>query len=239
VRVNDRMSASFHAVHRDRASHKVVAQIRGLLTSGRIRPGDRLPAERRLAETLQVGRSTVREAYRALEALGLIQVQPGTATRVAQPSLVTKLVPVNDAWPCGAWNRERQLLEVRLMLEPPVAALAARRATSEHLAKLRAVLETQERDLDDGRREAEADTHFHALLFDASGNPLLGDIADRVTALLGERWKKVAFSNRKTLSLSQHRRIFHAVRARNPKAAERHMRVHLRSIGELVLDVSR
>lgn len=237
--MNDRIGASFHAVRRDRASHMVVAQIRGLLISGRIRPGDRLPAERRLAETLQVGRSTVREAYRALEALGLIQVQPGTATRVARPSMVTELVPANDTRPSAARNRQRQLFEVRLTLEPAVAALAARRATPEHVAKLRAVLETQERDLDDGRKGLEADTDFHALLFDASGNPLLGDLADQVMALLYEQWQQVATPDRRTLSLCQHRRIFHAVEAQNPTAAERHMRVHLRSIEELVLDVPR
>jgi GntR family transcriptional repressor for pyruvate dehydrogenase complex len=235
--MNDELRASFHAVRRRRASQAVVAQIQDLLISGRIRPGDRLPAERQLAETFQVGRSTIREAYRALEALGLIRVQPGAATSVAQPPMVTRLVPLNDASPPGAWDHQRQLFEVRLVLDPPAAALAARRATPEQLAKLRAVLETQERDLADGGSGLEADTHFHTLLFDASGNSFLGDIAGQVTALLQGHREHFATPERGTLSLAQHRRIFQAVEARNPKAAERHMRAHLRKIEEMVLEL--
>jgi GntR family transcriptional repressor for pyruvate dehydrogenase complex len=237
--MNDEIRASLHAVRKRRASQDVVAQIQDLLVSGRIRPGDRLPAERELAETLQVGRSTIREAYRALEALGFIRVQPGAATSVAEPPMVTRLVPVNGTAPHGAWNHQRQLFEVRLVLDPPVAALAARRATPEQLEKIRAVLEKQERDLADGGSGLEADTQFHTLLFDAAGNSFLGDIADQVTALLGEHRAHFAAPDRGVLSLTQHRRIFQAVESRNPKVAERRMRAHLHSIAELVLDPSR
>jgi GntR family transcriptional repressor for pyruvate dehydrogenase complex len=237
--MNDEIRASFRAVRKHRASQAVVAQIQDLLISGRLRPGDRLPAERQLADTFQVGRSTLREAYRALEALGLIRVQPGAATSVAQPFTVTRLAPVNGTSQHAAWDHQRQLFEVRLVLDPPVAALAARRATPEQLAKLRTILETQERDLADGGSGLEADTHFHALLFDASGNSFLGDIADQVTALLRGHREHFATPERSALSLSQHRRIFQAVEARNPKAAERHMRVHLRNIEDIVLELPR
>jgi GntR family transcriptional repressor for pyruvate dehydrogenase complex len=235
--MNDEIRAAFRAVHKRRASQAVVAQIQDLLISGRIRPGDRLPAERQLAETFQVGRSTVREAYRALEALGLIRVQPGAATSVAQPSLAPRLMPGNGTGPLRTWDQQRQLFEVRLVLDPPSAALAARRATPEQLAKLRAVLEEQERDLANGGSGLEADTHFHAQLFDASGNSFLNDIAEQVNTLLREHREHFATPDRGALSLTQHRRIFQAVEARNPKAAERHMRAHLRSIEELVLQL--
>ncbi len=230
---------SFRPIHKRRASQAIVGQIQDLFISGRIRPGDRLPAERELAEAFQVGRSTIREAFRALEALGLIHVQPGTAAHVADPSTPARLVPVNGASPHGAWDRQRQLFEVRLVLDPPVAALAARRATPAQLAKLRVILEAQERDLAGGGTGLDADTRFHTQLFDASGNPILSDIAEQVTALLEEHRERVATPDRGALSLSQHRLILEAVEARDAEAAEHHMRVHLQDIADLVLKLPR
>jgi len=237
--MDEETQTSFRPVHKRRASHAIVVQIQDLFISGRIRPGDRLPPERELAETFQVGRSTVREAFRSLEALGLIQVQPGMATFVAKPSTFERLMPVNGNSPHGAWDRQRQLLEVRLVIDPPVAALAARRATPEQLARLRAALDAQERDLATGGSGLEADTDFHAQLFDASGNRFLNDIAEQVTVLLRDHRERFDTHDRRALSLSQHRRIFQAIEARNPTAAERRMRTHLQNIAELVLELPR
>jgi GntR family transcriptional regulator, transcriptional repressor for pyruvate dehydrogenase complex len=138
------MRLSLRAVHKRRASHDVVRQVQDLLISGRLRPGDRLPSERDLADTLQVGRSTIREAYRALEALGVIRVQPGAAAYVAE--LATHAIPTGMAEPSQfrTWEQQRQLFEVRLVLDPPIAALAARRATGDHLTRLRALVRPQE-----------------------------------------------------------------------------------------------
>jgi GntR family transcriptional regulator, transcriptional repressor for pyruvate dehydrogenase complex len=76
----------FRVVQKRRASQSIVAQVQELLVSGRIRPGDRLPSEREMAEALQVARTTVREAYRTLEVLGLISVRPGIGTVLVERS---------------------------------------------------------------------------------------------------------------------------------------------------------
>lgn len=82
----------FRAVRKHRASHSIVAQIQELLVSRRIRPGERLPSEREMAEALQVARTTVREAYRMLEVLGQISVRPGIGTM-----LIESATPDNPA----------------------------------------------------------------------------------------------------------------------------------------------
>jgi GntR family transcriptional repressor for pyruvate dehydrogenase complex len=233
--VDEGTGAPFRAVRKRRASQDVVAQIQDLLISGRIRPGDRLPAERQLAETFNVARSTVREAYRALEALGLIRVHPGTATRVIEPSNMPNPIPVNGTFSYGAWDQQRQLFEVRLVLDPPIAGLAARRATTGHLAKLRATLHEQERAGNGDGRAVEADIQFHTLLFEASGNPILCEFVSQVTAMLRVSWNRVAGPDREITSVTQHRLILQAVETRDAEAAERHMRTHLQSIEELVL----
>ena len=233
--MDDDSGASFHAVRRRRASQDIVAQIHDLLLSGRIRPGDRLPSERQLAETFQVGRSTVREAYRALEALGLIQVHPGTAACVIAPSIAPNAATVNGTFASDTWDQQRRLFEVRLVLDPPIAGLAARRATADHLTRLQATLYDQTRARNGDGRAVEADIQFHTLLFEASGNPILCEFAVQVTALLRASWSRMAGTERATASLAQHRRILRAVEVRDPKAAARHMRTHLHSIEELVL----
>jgi len=227
------MRLSLRAVHKRRASQDVVKQVQDLLISGRLRPGYRLPSERDLADTLQVGRSTIREAYRSLEALGVIRVQPGAAAYVAE--LATHATPTVMAEPSQfrTWEQQRQLFEVRLVLDPPIAALAARRATGDHLARLRALVRPQEGN--GGGQGIEADIEFHALVFEASGNPILRDFAVQVAALLRESWKRIATPDRPIASFAQHRLILHAIEGRDPEAAERHMRAHLHTIAELVL----
>ena len=228
------MALSFRAVHKRRASQNVVRQVQDLLISGRLRPGDRLPSERDFADTLQVGRGTIREAYRSLEALGVIRVQPGAAAYVAE--LATHATPtvMAESSQFRTWEQQRQLFEVRLVLDPPIAALAARRATGDHLTRLRAVMRAQECN-GGGAHGMEADIEFHMLVFEASGNPILREFAVQVAALLRESWTRIATPGREPASLAQHRRILQAIEGRDPKAAERHMRAHLHTIAELVL----
>lgn len=86
----------FRVVQKRRASHSIVAQVQELLVSGRIRPGGRLPSEREMAEALQVARTTVREAYRMLEVLGLISVRPGIGTVLVERSTPESPVAVRN-----------------------------------------------------------------------------------------------------------------------------------------------
>src|SRR3990172_1199170 len=77
---------AFRAVRKTRVSQDIIEQVRDLVTSGRLKPGDRLPSERELSQALSVSRSSVREAVRAMESLGLIEARAGEGTFVASPS---------------------------------------------------------------------------------------------------------------------------------------------------------
>lgn len=229
---------AFHAVRKTRVTKEIIDQVRDRVASGRLRPGDRLPAERELAETFGVGRSTVREAIRAMESLGLLETRAGEGTFVADPSGGRGHNPLTDGL-FQVWSTQHKLFEVRRVLEPGLTALAARRATTEQIEKLRAVLIEQESQIRRGETGMQEDTTFHFLLAEATGNEVLLRIVDSLMDLLREtRQAALQRGGRPGESLKQHRAILQAIENRDPAAAERRMRQHIRDVEKLVFSAA-
>ncbi len=224
----------FRVVRKTRVSEEIIGQVRDLITSGRLKVGDRLPAERELAKILQVGRSTVREAIRALESLGILQARPGEGTFLVSNPAEQKPDPIT-ANAFKSWENQRKLFEVRMVIEPDLAALAARRASPEQIAKMREILREQEASVKRGDIGIKADNSFHFLLAEAAGNEILFRIMDSLMALLQEtREASLHTSGRSVTSLKQHKAIVRAIEARDPAAAERRMREHITGMEKLV-----
>jgi GntR family transcriptional repressor for pyruvate dehydrogenase complex len=224
----------FRTVHKIRVSEEIIEQVRDLITSGRLKPGDRLPAEREFAQTLSVSRSAVREAIRAMESLGIVEARPGEGTFVASLPESRGPDPVT-ATLFRAWSAQRKLFEVRRVLEPGLAALAARRASAEQIEKLRTVLNGQEAEIRSGGTGMKEDTTFHFLITEATGNEVLLRIVDNLMDLLRKtREESLQHGGRPARSLKQHQAILKAIEARDSKAAERRMLAHIRDIEEMV-----
>src|SRR2546421_10032561 len=113
-------------IRRERIPESIVAQIQSRLERGEIKPGDQLPSERVLAEQFQVSRASVREALRSLELLGVTESRPGGGTFIRQASPDALLRPLAAL---ARAHDMRDILEVRELLEPALAGLAAERAT--------------------------------------------------------------------------------------------------------------
>jgi GntR family transcriptional repressor for pyruvate dehydrogenase complex len=224
----------FRVVRKTRVSEEIIGQVRDLITSGRLKIGDRLPAERELAKILQVGRSTVREAIRAMESLGILQARPGEGTFLVSNPADQKPDPFT-ANAFKSWENQRKLFEVRMVIEPDLAALAARRASFEQIVKMREILQEQEASVKQGEIGIKADTAFHFLLAEAAGNEILVRIMDSLMTLLHEtREASLHTSGRSVSSLKQHKAIIRAIEARDPVAAERRMREHIAGMEKLV-----
>jgi GntR family transcriptional regulator, transcriptional repressor for pyruvate dehydrogenase complex len=168
-------------VTRERARDDVLGRLREAILSGRIRPGERLPGERQLCERFGVGRPTLREALRSLEATGLIEVRPGKGggSYAATPSEATlgdalaALVNLRGASP-------EDLAEFRVDFEGENAAWAARRADAGEVATLEAIVAEAEAvgaRPGSGRRLARIDVRWHEALARATGNRLRIGIA--------------------------------------------------------------
>ncbi len=224
----------FRVVRKTRASEEIVGQVRDLITSGRLQIGDRLPAERDLAKTLQVGRSTVREAIRALESLGILEARPGEGTFLIANPADPQPDPIT-AHAFKSWENQRKLFEVRMVIEPDLAALAARRASFEQIVKMRQVLQEQEALVRAGDTGIKADTTFHFLLAEAAANDILLRIMDSLMELLREtREASLQTGDRSIRSMRQHKAILRAIESRDPAAAEKRMREHITGMEELV-----
>jgi GntR family transcriptional regulator, transcriptional repressor for pyruvate dehydrogenase complex len=224
----------FRAVRRGRVFEEVVRQIQEHIASERLLPGDRLPPERTLADRLQVSRSSLRDAIRMLEMVGLVRSRQGEGTVVCEASadwllelLHSTLVPRRDL---------AEVIDVRKMVEPSLAARAARHATPEQIASLEAVVRRQRRKMLNGEEEVEEDSEFHCTIALAAGSGLLRKLVDVLMDLLREaRGLGPRPPALQKLSFLGHRRILRAIRLREPRTAQAAMRRHLREVQEAVL----
>src|SRR5438067_1403458 len=166
-----------------RIYEEIVRQVKQLIAEGRFKSGDRLPPERELAEKFVVSRTSVREALRTLESLGLVEIRPGEGTFVREVSVESLIEPLALVM---ASQREAisELFEARQMLEPALAVLAARRATPEELHEMERILEEQAKEVAAGRTGLEQDAEFHSAIGAAAHNRAITRIAHAVMDLL-------------------------------------------------------
>jgi GntR family transcriptional repressor for pyruvate dehydrogenase complex len=213
------------------ASQTVLRQIVALLLSGRLRPGDRLPPERKLAASLKISRPTVREALSALGLLGVVEQHQGRGTFLVESMDRLPLEPYLYRLLLNRGTID-ELMEVRQLLEPRIAALAAERASPEACDELKEAFEAFEQEAVSGadvQSEAAAGTDFHEALARATGNAtlvlLVHSLADLMSAaghVLNEQEYGV--------SLKAHRDLLRAVLNHDPVRAERVMTRHLHDV---------
>ncbi len=211
-----------------RVSEKLAKDLEQLLQDGVWRPGDQLPGERDLASRFGVSRSSVREALRILELHGWVEIRQGDGTRVASPS---------ESFGRRLRSRLHQedfileLFEVRRILEPAVAALAAERSHPQGVARLEELLAQQQAAKEDLYRFVELDMFFHKTLADMSRNAVLSEIVSLLEVELRQiRLVSTAKRYRPQVTLSEHLRILEAIRASDPEAARQAMLAHLSTV---------
>lgn len=225
---------ALRAVKPRRIHEEIVAQIREELGEGLLKAGDQLPSERELSERFQVSRASVREAIRALESLGLVKIKSGDGTYVAS-SLQTLLSPLASVI-LQQKDVFLDIFEAREIIEPEMAALAAKRADPDDIDQMTAVLEEQARQIADGGTGMEADSAFHLLLAQAAKNKVILKLNESIVDSLREtRERSLQTHGRPARSLAGHRKILEAIRTKNPAKARRAMLAHLRAIERNVL----
>jgi GntR family transcriptional regulator, transcriptional repressor for pyruvate dehydrogenase complex len=206
---------------------QVVEHVRSLISSGEVHPGDRLPPERELARKLKISRSSLRSGIGFLAAMGVLKSRHGAGTFVSSgppafdSNSLSVLGVLHGFMP---W----QMFEARLVIESSVAALAAERATDEHIAELAEEVAEMYAALGDPQEYLIHDVRFHRTVARASGNPILGALMETITANLYEnRSKTVANAVDLKESAEMHREIFRAIRSHNPAQARHAMEQHL------------
>jgi DNA-binding FadR family transcriptional regulator len=219
----------------DRVS-QIADRLEQAILSGELPPGEQLPSERDLSTRLGVSRSVVREALHRLASLGLVKSVHGSGTRVQAPEAKQITVGYRRLLSAPGYGLE-DLGAVRLALETAIAAAAAAHRTDGHLERLektQAVLGNARRSL---AAQVQADLEFHAVLAEATGNPLFQVVLAPIRELLIQSCWRTLDRYGAGLAHRHHADILAAVRAGDPAAAERAMRRHLEAnlqhLGEL------
>ena len=219
VAAPDSSDVVLEPVKRSRIYEHIVDQIRALIREGRWTPGDQIPPERELAERFRVSRTSVREALRALEMQGVIESRQGGGTFVRTADTEALVPPLAAAILRGRRELD-EVLEVRELIEPGIARLAATRATAEHVAELESLLDRQRACIADGRPFVDEDTAFHYTLARAADNHILLRLHNVILDLLSEsRQSYLHVPDRPQLSLRGHETILGAVKRHDGEAA--------------------
>lgn len=215
-------------ITKTRLSEAAIEQIKELIVSENLEPGSKLPSERDLVAALGVGRSSIREALRILEIMGLVDVQPGKGVFVK--ALTGDLfMPLSDLLHTQKESLQHHF-EARMVLEPAAAALAAQRASRKEVAQLRKNMKSFEDNL---AREnlvgmIRADIQFHRLVANATENRTIEILMNTITRYDFHGWKATLRTNHRPLkTVAEHNRIIDAIAAGDEKKARSAMRAHL------------
>ena len=222
----------YSSLERVGATDAVVTRIESLILENQLRPGDPLPPERELAEGFGVGRNVVREALRSLAEKGLVEVRAGRGTVVveADPSAVTESLRL-------LLRRRRVTLEelgdARLLIEPELAALAAKNAPSDDTRVLEECLRKLEVAGDDSEAHVQADLDLHHEIARLSNQLVLQAIFDAIQAVM--LWSMrlgITIPGAAAASDDRHRRIVAAIVAGDADTAREEMRTHMLTVAE-------
>ena len=223
-------------IQRRKLHAEVAARIEADMHAGRYAEGDQLPSERELMERYGVGRPAVREALLSLEKMGLIAIRSGERARVTAPQAQVLFGQV-----AGAARRllatpegVRHFQEARLLFETALARYAAEHAGPEDVAALERALEANRAALGDRAEFQRTDVAFHYVLAELPANPIFTALHQAMVEWLTEqRYRTLRHPGADQEAFEHHRRIFRAVAASDPDAAERAMRAHLEQVASL------
>ena len=220
----------FGTVTREAVPQQIVSRLLDLIQQRHLGPGDRLPAERDLAATMGVSRSSLREALRALTVLGVTEMRHGTGTYVSSLSPELLVRPLSFVLSLSDGGFE-QLFEARKIVEPAMAALAAERVDDATLERLDGLASRAAAALDDEEAFMVADVELHDTIRFAAGNAILGRFMESIAALgLASRQATNPSRSLRAQSVEDHKGIVAALRRRDPETAAAAMRRHLENV---------
>ncbi|WP_232376420.1 FadR/GntR family transcriptional regulator [Amycolatopsis aidingensis] len=226
------MSEALRPMSRQRLYEQVIERLRNYVADAGLSAGDKLPAERELAQRLGVSRASVKQAIVVLEVQGLVEARHGGGTYLVRDTL--DIEPVERLV-----ERRRRLpdvLEAREALETKLAELAAERRTEADLADLRSALDHMRAEIEAGDHGVEGDRRFHAAVTAAAHSSLLAEFMQSIAEQVTEsRTESLRQPGRPSRSLGQHVAILDAIAAGEPKQAAAAMRRHLRTVAKVRL----
>jgi GntR family transcriptional repressor for pyruvate dehydrogenase complex len=217
----------------ENATGRLIAAFKQLISEGSLIPGCRLPAERELAESFGVARSTLRQALKVLEIMGVISQRVGDGTYL-NPAAASILGQSMEFLILLDGISFQELMEARLVVEPELTARAAERATPADIAELSRVHRAMRESKDDEVRFVENDVLFHQTIFRIAGNRICSVMFTIIHQSVHKLVALTAQMVNPDHTLLLHRRILAAIRKNDPEGARQRMIEHLQDVMNLV-----
>lgn len=212
-------------------------RIRDSIFNGDLKPGQKLPPERTMAKLFQVSRTTIREALRALELNGIIEIRAYEGSFIRAIEVQTLINDMASAIIKAEDSMVYEMLDVRRVIETECAALAATRASSLDLERIRKCLEDMAKSEQDEELGLTADLNFHYAVAQAANSPILFDLMKILVSRMKDtiratRRYRFAKPQRFTETLNEHKEIYIAISVNDPERARKFMTKHLVEIKE-------
>ena len=210
--------------------------IQELIRGGELRVGDKLPPERKLAETFKVSRNSVREALRALAEKDIVRSRRGDGTYICAPGESAAAHSLRQTVQAQR-QRIEEIFEFRRLLEPQIAFLAAQNMSRKEMDQLKILVVDQERRIMAGNDDADLDAAFHLLLAGATGNRVIHEVVKTLSHILGEtRSEALQSEERRRASVRTHILIIDALERGDAEGAREAMHRHLTEVERTVFD---
>lgn len=223
----------YSPIQSNKVFEQIAEQIEKRILSGELRRGDRLPTERELSEQFHASRTAVREAMKTLAQKGLVDMRPGRGTIVIDGTSQAMRDSLGLMMKVGQAGSSDSLVELREIIEPEIAALAAARAMDEQIAAMREAVKVMDINLQEANAYIAADNDFHRALATGTQNVLILALVDSIVDLLSEQRKQIfSLDGAPERGQIHHKRILESVVLRDAEAAREAMRAHLQQVRE-------
>lgn len=223
----------YKAIRPSRLYEQIVEQVEESILKGRLKPGERLPAERDLAQDFGVSRTAVREAIKTLREKGLVEAYSGRGTFVTSGTSQAFRQSLDLMIRINPQEGLLHLAELRQMLEPEIAARAATRIDEQLLATMQEAVDQMDSYVQDPEGYVEADLDFHLAMAEAVGNPLILSLLDSIVGLLrAQRTRIFKVEGGPERGQFHHKKILAAIEQHDAESAREAMRAHLKQVLE-------
>ena len=219
----------FREIDLKKPADMILQQIRELISSGVLRPGDRLPSERALAERFRVGRGHIREAINKLEFYGILRTRPQSGTEVADLGVKALEGLISNVLSLEGKDFD-SLMETRSILEIHAARLAALRASAREIKEIARSHDDYRRQVEAGSPAIEEDLMFHLKIAECAKNPVLRSLIGLITpdVITFSRRHDACRGGRFTVAFKEHEAVLDGLRRRDPDRAAEAMAEHMK-----------
>lgn len=208
---------------------QIIEKIEKLITNGDLKPGDFMPGERILSEKLGVSRTSLRQALKALNVMGVLEILPGKRTYIKESFSDILINPFRFIKAVHS-IKIKELFEARCVLEEGFVQMAAKKAKSNDISQINSYIDDAEKNIDNKDAFVYSEFKFHQCIFETADNKVLTAVMNSLNELLLvlEKYEKdYLCKSDRTFSLQQHKEIYKAIKEKDPEKARVAMHIHL------------